>query len=67
MIWKPNISFLYINDKSEVIGSKIKKQVKDYYPKINLRVAFKSPAQLGDHFHFKDKVDDLSKQSNVVY
>ena len=37
------------------------------YPKINLRVAFKSPAQLGDHFPFQDQVIDPNKQSNVVY
>jgi hypothetical protein len=61
------LSLPYINDKSETISRNIKKLVKQYYPKINLRVAFKSPAQLGDHFPFKDKVIDPNKQSNVVY
>jgi len=61
------ISLPYVNDNSEVIGSKIKRLVKEYYPKINVRIAFKTPAQLGDHFPFKDKVEDPSKQANVVY
>ena len=61
------LSLPYINDKSELISRNIKKLVKQYYPKINLRVAFKSPAQLGDHFPFKDQVIDPNKQSNVVY
>ena len=50
-----------------MISRNIKKLVKQYYSKINLRVAFKSPAQLGDHFPFKDKVIDPNKQFNVVY
>ena len=61
------MSLPYINDKSEKIAFKLKKVVKEYYKNINLRVAFKAPAQLGDHFPFKDKVDDPSKLSNVVY
>ena len=61
------ISLSYVNDNSEVIGSKIIGLVKEYYPKIRVRIAIKTPAQLGDHFHFKDKVEDPSKQANVVY
>ena len=61
------LSLPYLNDKSEKIAFKLKKVVKEYYKNINLRVAFKAPAQLGDHFPFKDKVDDPSKLSNVVY
>ena len=41
--------------------------MKEFYPKVNLRIAFKSPAQLGNHFPFKDKVSDPSKQALVVY
>jgi len=59
------LSLPYINDKSEIISRNHKKLVKQYYPKINLRVAFKSPAQLDDHFPFKDQVIDPNKQSNV--
>ena len=54
------ISLPYINYRSEMVASKLKRLVKAYYPKINLRVAFKSPAQLGDHFPFKDRVEDPS-------
>ena len=61
------LSLPYLNDKSELISVKIKKLVKQYYPKVNLRIAFKAPAQLGDHFPFKDKVIDPSKQASVIY
>ena len=61
------LSLPYINDRSEIIAFKIKKVVKEFFPKVNLRIAFKSPAQLGDHFTFKDKVSDPKKQSLVVY
>jgi hypothetical protein len=61
------LSLPYINDNSEVIANKIKKVVKEFYPKINLRIAFKAPAQIGDYFPFKDKVSDPKRQSLVVY
>ena len=46
---------------------KLKRFIKEYFPKINLRVAFKVPAQFGDNFPLKDRAEDPSKQSNVVY
>jgi hypothetical protein len=61
------LSIPFINDKSEIIGRKIQEAVKEYFTNINLRVAFKSPATLGSHFPFKDKVTDPSKLSMVVY
>ena len=61
------LSLPYINDKSEKIALKLQKTVKEYFNNINLRIAFKAPAQLSDHFPFKDKVEDPSKMSNVVY
>ena len=61
------LSLPFINDKTELTSVKIQKLVKQYYPKIKLRVAFKSLAQLCDHFPFKDKVIDPSRQSLVVY
>ena len=61
------LSLTYINDKTEITSIKIQKLIKQYYPKIKLRVAFKSPSHLGDNFPFKDKVIDPSKQSLVVY
>ena len=61
------LSLPYLNDKSEKIAVKLKNLVKVYFNKINLRVAFKSPAELGDHFPFKDQVVDPTKLSNVVY
>ena len=41
--------------------------VKEHFHKVNLRVAFKAPAELGDHFPFKDKVEQPKMQSGVVY
>ena len=53
------LSIPFINDKSEIIGRKIQEAVKEHFTNINLRVAFKSPATLGSHFPFKDKVTDF--------
>ena len=61
------LSLPYINDKSEKTAIKLKRLVKEYYNNIELRVAFKAPAELGSHFPFKDQVDDPTKMSNVVY
>jgi hypothetical protein len=61
------LSLPYMNDKSEIIARKLKELVKEHFHKINLRVAFKAPAELGDHFPFKDKVDDPKKLSGVIY
>ena len=61
------LSIPFINDKSEIIGRKIQSAVKEHFTKINLRVAFKSPATLGTHFPLKDRVSDTRKLSMVVY
>ena len=61
------LSLPFINDKSETIARKIQETVRGHFNNINLRVAFKSPATLGSHFPFKDKVSDPSKLSMVVY
>jgi hypothetical protein len=61
------LSIPHINDKSEEIAIKLKNLIRDFYPQVNLRVAFKSPAQLGDHFPFKYRVIDPSRQALVVY
>jgi hypothetical protein len=61
------LSLPYINDKSEKTAIKFKSLVKEYYNNINLRVAFKAPAELESHFPFKDHVEDPTKMSNVVY
>jgi len=41
--------------------------VKEYFPNVSLRVAFKAPSTLESHFPYKDKVTDPSKLSMVVY
>jgi len=61
------LSLPYLNEKSEIIGTKISQLVKEHFHKVKLRVVFKAPAQLGDHFPFKDKVTDPMQQSNIVY
>ena len=61
------ISLPYINDKSEIIARKIQESVEDHFQNVKLRVAFKSPATLGSHFPFKDKITDPTKLSNVIY
>ena len=52
---------------AEILARKIKTTVKDHFQNINPRIAFKSPATLGSHFPFEDKVVDPNKLSNVVY
>jgi hypothetical protein len=61
------LSLPYVNDKSEIVARKIKNIVKEHFQNVHLRIAFKAPAELGDHFPFKDKVNDPSKLSGVVY
>ena len=61
------LSLPFINDKSETIARKIQETVRSHFSNINLRVAFKSPATLSNHFPFKDIVTDPSKLSMVVY
>ena len=61
------LSLPYINDKSEITARKIQTLVKDYFPNVKLRVAFKSPATIANHFPYKDIVDDPKKRSGVVY
>ena len=61
------LSIPFINDKSEIIGRKMQQVVKEYFPNVSLRVAFKAPATLESHFPYKDKVTDPSKLSMVVY
>ena len=61
------LSLPFINDKSEIIGRKMQQTVKDYFPNITLRVAFKAPATIESHFPYKDKVTDPKALSKVVY
>ena len=41
--------------------------MKEYFQNVHLRIAFKAPAESGDLFPFKDKVNDQSKLSGAVY
>ena len=61
------LSLPYINDKSEISARKIQTLVKDFFPNIKLRIAFKSPATIANHFPYKDVVNDPKKRSGVVY
>ena len=61
------LSLPFINDKSEIIGRKMQQTVKDYFPNIILRVAFKASATIESHYPYKDKVTDPKALSKVVY
>ena len=37
------------------------------FPKVDLKVAFKAPKEIGNCFHFKDRPVDVLKQSLVIY
>ena len=48
------LSIPFIIDKSEIFGQKMQQVVKEYFPNVSLRVAFKAPATLESHFPYKD-------------
>ena len=60
-------SIYNINDKSKTIARKIQQLVKEKFDKIQIRITFKAPATISDHFPFKDKTNDPKQQSNVIY
>ena len=37
------------------------------FPKVDLKVAFKAPKEIGNCFHFKNRPVDVLKQSLVIY
>ena len=61
------LSLPYINDKSELIGSRIQNLVKEHFSNTKLTVAYKSPSTIGAQFPFKDKSLNKHNRSNVVY
>ena len=56
----------YINDSVEELGQKLVNLTKKYYPKVKLRVLFKSPSTISNSFSFKEKTPKML-QSNLVY
>ena len=45
----------------------MEKLVNEYFEKIKLTVAFKSPNELGSHFLFKDKLKNKNAEALIVY
>ena len=57
----------HVGDGTEEFGTKLINLVKKNFPTTRLRIAFTSPAQIGTHFKFKDKITEVEKQSLIVY
>ena len=57
----------YVNDRVEQYGKRLTRLINNFYPKVDFKVAFKAPKELGHFFRFKDKPTDILKQSLVLY
>jgi hypothetical protein len=61
------ITLPFVNKKADEFGKRLTKLVNSNFPLVDLRVAFVAPLEIGKLFKFKDSVNDLKKQSLVVY
>ena len=67
---KPVKKFLklwYVNRKCEDFAHHLKILVVGHFTQVDLNVAFKTPATIGEMFPFKDKVKNKLSRSLVVY
>ena len=64
---KKYICLPYVNRKADEFAQRLTKIVNETFPKIELRVAFKAPNEIGKMFPFKDNLKETYKQSLVVY
>ena len=61
------ITLPYINDQVEKFSNRLTRLVNANFPKVDLKVAYKAPKEIGNCFHFKDRQTDVLKQSLVIY
>ena len=64
---KRYITLPYINDQTEQFSERLTRLVNTNFPKVDLKVAFKAPKEIGNCFHFKNRPVDVLKQSLVIY
>jgi hypothetical protein len=57
----------YAGEKSEEFSKRLKNLVEQNFPKIDLKIAFTTPNEIGKLFPFKDKITNIEKQSLVIY
>jgi hypothetical protein len=57
----------YAGDKSEEFSKRLRKLVNKNFPKIDLKVAYTTPNEIGKMFPFKDRISCIEKQSLVIY
>jgi len=57
----------YSNYKVEEFANRLTKIVNDTFDKVELKIAFKAPNEIGKMFPFKDNLKDKRMQSGVVY
>ena len=57
----------YSNNKVEEFGRQMETSITTYFPKVEFKVAFTTPNEIGKYFLFKDRSREIEKQSSVVY
>ena len=57
----------YSNQKVDEFANRLTKLVSNTFDKVELKVAFKAPNEIGKMFPFKDNIKDKRMQSGVVY
>jgi hypothetical protein len=66
-IRKKYIVLPYTDQKGEDFADRLTRLVNKTFPKVDLKVAFRAPNEIGKMFPFKDKIKDPLMQSMVVY
>lgn len=64
---KKYITLPYSGEEAEDFAIRLKKLVERNFPQVDMKVAFKTPNEVGKLFPFKDRVKEPFKQSLVVY
>ena len=57
----------YISPEVENFSVKLEKLVHSNFNAVRLKIAFSTPSTIGSHFRFKDRINELEKQSLIVY
>ena len=57
----------YFGPEVEEFSTKLEKLMRYNFRALNLRIVFTAPSEIGRHFKFKDRINELEKQSLIVY
>ena len=64
---KRYITLPYINDQTEQFSKRLTRLMNSNFPKVDLKVAFRIPKEIGNCFNSKDRPTDVLEQSLVIY